>query len=437
MTLMLFSFCLWMMISCERSPDDELFEIPVVTIETLSNAPVQTKESYVEAFVTVKRSRRDQSMINVPARIKLRGNSTLNYDKKAYKIKFDEKSHPLELGSGPARDFVLLAEYADLSMMRNTIAYGLAKRMLRTSFVTETRYVHVSLNDESLGLYVLAEQTEVDDVRLDLDTSGEFDPFKTDTGYLLELEADTRRRQTEGILMRDFFPVFGYTDLELELGYWNFNDYILSYESAWYVVKSDAKSEAQISYIQSVVTSLYDAIYKTKTKEAVEQFMDIDSAVDMLLFLLIVSDNDANYSSMYLYKDAHARLVVGPPWDYDLAFGNNMGYHEPDRYHMVHFLDKLSTYPWFQGLIIERYEALNEDVDLKQSLLDEIKRIQTQYKDAIVSDRNMWLNTRQDGGWHFYNKAGIDDWEVAVSTLEDWIIDRFVFVESYLLEISL
>ncbi len=72
--------------------------------------------------------------------------------------------------------------------------------------------------------------------------------------------------------------------------------------------KSDAKSEAQVSYIQSVVTSLYDAIYKTKTKEAVEQFMDIDSAVDMLLFLLIVSDNDANYSSMSLQGCSRALL---------------------------------------------------------------------------------------------------------------------------------
>jgi len=413
--------------SVDNLPDEYL--VPTISITTTSGDFPEDKETYLDVTVTSKRSDDDETFNGISGRIKLRGNSTLNYDKKAFKLKFDDKQHFLGLGAGPSRDFVLLAEYADLSMMRNTIAYGLARDIMRQSFVTDTMYVDLMFNGEHLGLYVLAEQTEVDDVRIDLDTSGEDDPIITDTGYLLELEADHRRRTSEGLHMTDYFHVPGYTDEDLLLDHTNFSEYLHSFEPAWYVIKSDTKSEAQVMFIQNVMKDLYDAVYQDGTEISVGNHLDLQSAVDMYVFQLVVGDNDANYSSMYLYKDKGGKVVIGPPWDHDLSFGNNSYYDGVTDHYMFHLLDKLADYAWFKEMVITRYDALVSIKPFDDRLMDLIDQNVDTYGSLIRADRLLWNGTREEGGWHLYNKEGIDDWTLSVRYLEEWIEGRMVWVD--------
>ena len=66
-------------------------------------------------------------------KIKLRGNSTLDADKKPFKIKFDSKQSLF--GLEKSKDWVLLANYYDTSLLRNTLAYNLSGEMGSTYIV--------------------------------------------------------------------------------------------------------------------------------------------------------------------------------------------------------------------------------------------------------------------------------------------------------------
>ena len=65
------------------------------------------------------------------AQVKVRGNWTTAYDKKPLRIKFDEKQSVLSLNNGnEMKNWVLLAEYKDGSMLRNKSALAMADEIL-------------------------------------------------------------------------------------------------------------------------------------------------------------------------------------------------------------------------------------------------------------------------------------------------------------------
>ena len=65
---------------------------------------------------------------SVPAQVKARGNWTTSYDKKPLRIKFAEPQNLLGLNDGETfKNWLLLEEYKDASMLRNLTALSLAR----------------------------------------------------------------------------------------------------------------------------------------------------------------------------------------------------------------------------------------------------------------------------------------------------------------------
>ncbi len=407
--------------------NDFLLNMPRIDINT-NSLDITSFEEYTDCLVTISTGVADYNLNQVQAGIRLRGHSTSNFDKKPYRIRFEEKTQPLGLGSGPSRSWVLLAEYMDISMVRNYITYKLANQLLRNSFNTEAAYVEVYLNGINKGVYLMVEQTQVGLNRVNIDESGVEDPMITDTGFLLELEADASRRNAEGTNMVDWFTVPGYTNTTIEFGWWNMPDYALSNEVGFYIIKSEAKSFAQIQYIQNYMVSVYDAIYVTKTFEAVNALVDIESAVDMYLLQLFTNDMDYNYSSNYIYKDAGGKIIFGPPWDNDLSYGNHYLNKASDSLHIYHLLYQLSTYEWFQTMVIQRWNEINQPtVNLINQTKTLITSTSTLYQAKFSANHNLWENTRRDDGWHgiyvrFSSQA------LAAAQVSNWIDARIIFM---------
>jgi len=303
---MMFSLVL---LACKES-EGRKDTIPVVTIDFTG---VPTKETYVPCTVSVVNEQGILEIRFAQAEIRLRGHSTLNFDKKPYRIKFETKTSPLNLGTGPSRSWVLLADYVDQSLLRNHTTYRFAQRILRDSFSTDTAHVEVTINGTDQGVYLLAEQTQTAKYRIDLDESGIDNPSILDTGYLLELESDQSRRDEEGTYLVDWFDIPEYTNNDVVYGWWNMHEHFFSSDAAYYVIKSDAKSSGQIEFIQNHLKDAYDRVYATRTQEAVSKVIHIDSAVDMYILQLITNDYDHNYSSNFLYKDKGKKIIFGPP----------------------------------------------------------------------------------------------------------------------------
>ena len=105
------------------------------------------------------------------AKIKQRGNSTrLWYDKKPYRIKFQEKTEMLGLAAN--KDWVLLANFRDPTNLMNALAFDIAREMGNFNFVNANRFVEVEINGDYKGLYQLTEQVEQAENRVNVAADG-------------------------------------------------------------------------------------------------------------------------------------------------------------------------------------------------------------------------------------------------------------------------
>jgi uncharacterized repeat protein (TIGR02543 family) len=239
--------------------------------------------------------------------IRGRGNSTWIANKKPYKFKLDKKQDLL--GMGKNKHWVLLANYYDVSMLRNKITYWLGEK-LGMEFTPQCEFVNVVMNGEYLGSYYLCEQVRVGESRVDIDDLEQDEASKNATdeetisgGYLLSMcpygDEDGQQIWTE-----------------------QGNNFLIESPSF-----EDYLNEAQLNYITDYVQKTENAIYgddfKDESGVSYQEYMDIDSAVDYYWIQEISMNGDAfGSTSTYLYKKRNGKLYWGPLWDFDyVAWG--------------------------------------------------------------------------------------------------------------------
>lgn len=269
--------------------------------------------------------------------IKGRGNATFQYNKKPYQIKLSDKTDLL--GMGKHKTWVLLANFHDNSLLRNTLTFQMA-RAVGMAYTPRSAFCDVYINREYLGTYELCTKVQIDEERLDI----------------ADLEKATEEANGKPL---DEYPKFGYTNAEkgrrkgrsipndpeditggylLELEYAN----RYSGEASGYttkkgqpiVIKSpEYASEAQTLYISQLLQSIENGLrardgVDTTTGKHYSELIDMDSFVKKYLIEEIVKNYDANKSSQYFYKPADSvstKLFAGPVWDYDSSYGNYEG----------------------------------------------------------------------------------------------------------------
>ena len=145
--------------------------IPAVYLTT-SDPSAIIKEDYADCTVQIDAGMtngRYESTEALTGKIRGRGHSTWEWPKKPYKIKLDDKASLL--GMSEAKRWVLLANYADESMLRNTTAFEMARSLGSFRFVPHAIPVDVYMNGIYQGVYTLGEQLEVKTSRIAIDDS--------------------------------------------------------------------------------------------------------------------------------------------------------------------------------------------------------------------------------------------------------------------------
>ena len=102
-------------------------KLPVVYIDIKNGEEITTKEPYRDAVIKIQSNDVYKDMgaqYEGKTEIKGRGNSTWSLPKKPYRLKLDKKSNVF--GMGKNKHWVLLANYYDTSLLRNTLAYNLS-----------------------------------------------------------------------------------------------------------------------------------------------------------------------------------------------------------------------------------------------------------------------------------------------------------------------
>lgn len=235
---------------------------------------------------------------DLPGEIKGRGNFTWTLDKRPYQIKFAANTGVL--GMAPQSTWVLLANHADASLMRNKVAFDFATS-IGILYTPESRWVDVRVNDDYLGNYLLSEKTEVKTNRVQLT-----DP----QGVLVEL--DNRYGDVEDWKF--------WTDTSKSL-------FVLKEAVSKVADLPDPLSPNTAAGWADIQESLnrLDALLAAPTVDwpAVEAVIDVDSFVRFYFVSELTANSEITGSSVYFYKDGpNSKVFAGPVWDFDSSLGN-------------------------------------------------------------------------------------------------------------------
>jgi len=293
--------------------------------------------NYVGASISVDSNGEGYDLTDVASQVKVRGNYTSTYAKRPIRIKFDKKQSLLGLNNNNKfKSWVLLAEWKDTSMLRNTVAGFISNSILESDgyYASDFRPVKVYLNGEYNGVYNLVEQQQIDSNRVNIPES----KLATDgvkTGYFLEYDGYYKNEDAIQTFTVDY------------LGQNNGN--------TGFSVTNDIMNQEQHDFAakctQNIWKVVYDAIKKTHTdvttnpfhtidedgeyvtdtstsvEEAISKVIDIDSLVDMFIVCDISEDRDIGFSSFNLSLDmsetGNRKMTYVAPWDFDYAYGNS------------------------------------------------------------------------------------------------------------------
>lgn len=343
---------------------------------------------YEECTVTVSGSDGTVLLDNVGANVKVRGNWTTTYDKKPLRIKFDEKQSMLGLNGGAEmKNWVLLAEYKDASMLRDKAALDMARDILGEDglYAADAEFAEVTINGEYWGVYLVTEQQQVNANRINI-TEPEKDYAGTDIGYFLEYDGYFYNEDPLNqfkVSYADNAPLTPYdgeggsgkTMQCQPTGGWDFK------EEVGFTIKSDIYSQEQHDFIANYVDNVYKIMYYAAyngeawvfddsyseisltdditPREAVEQVVNVNSLADMYLISELTCDADIYWSSFFAAVDfgegGDRKLTFEAPWDFDSGLGNKNRCADGTGFYAANIVPDVNGGPNGGGM----YETIN------------------------------------------------------------------------------
>lgn len=304
-----------------------------------------------------------------PIGIKLRGNSSLSFNQKKYTIELrDESGKDVAaalLGMPAHSDWVLLAPYNDVSAVRDPLAFQLWRDM--GHWAPRTRMVELTLNGDYRGIYILSEAIKRDSMRVDIAKLKKSDISGRDVtgGYILRIDT----YDEEDATFPSKVPGIG--------------EGIMTSQITWSCIypKKKKLQPEQLAYIEEFVDSMELAIQSddfADPQRGYAHFIDVPSFVDYFIHTELSLNADGYKRSAYFYKEKlHAdgtggKLVAGPVWDYNLAYGNCnfCNANNPEAWCFEGgntqptpaFWQRLLQDPAFRKAVKMRYKALRKGV---------------------------------------------------------------------------
>lgn len=273
--------------------------IPVVIMNTVNAEEPYDKEHNIPSYVRIIDT--DNSYVIDTATTRLRGNASLNFAKKPYRIKFESKQRPLD-APAKAKKWTLISNYGDKTLMRNLLAFHISK-VIGMPYTPYGRSVDVILNGEYKGCYQLCDQIEVNKNRVNIDEmeTSDISGEALTGGYLWEIDA--------------------YADQEVS--WFNSNHNIPV------TIKSPDEEDItpeQSKYVADFFNKMEETVYATYFDNKDYGWRSILDAETFLKHFLIgeLSGNTDTYWSVYQYKKrGEDKAYTGPVWDFDIAFDND------------------------------------------------------------------------------------------------------------------
>ncbi len=415
------------------------------------------------------------------ADVKVRGNWTTTYDKKSLRIKFTQKQNMLGMNDGAElKNWLLLAEYKDGSMIRDKAALAISDEILAEDglYASDAEFAEVYINGEYWGVYLLAEQQQINSDRVDINEA-QPDYMGTDIGYLLEFDGyfDTEPPlQQFHVDYADNAPLKSFDGSEKggrEMTCLPKNAGGIK-KDIGFSIKSDINSQEQHDFIASFVNNtykiMYEAAYNDKAfafnedytaisetsdmtpQEAVESVVNVESLADMYIIEEIACDADIYWSSFYMDADfsenGSKKLTFEAPWDFDSSMGNKnrcisgkdfyAANIVPDvdgtNYQTINpWLAVLMHEDWYQDIIREKWSKAY-DSGVFERVYEMIEHDKTTYQPAFERNYGKWNNIINNDAFagELSLRAGECKTQAeAADYLNEWLHSRVDFLNEY------
>ncbi len=369
--------------------------------------------------------------------IEVRGSTSQLFPKKQYGVEtWDADGDDIDvslLGFPEEEDWILYAPYSDKALMRNVLAYDLARQMGR--YASRTRFCEVVLNGEYQGVYVLMEKIKRDDERVDVNNlkDDEVEGDDLTGGYIFKIDKTTGSD-----------PVGGWTSPfpspanDTTLVRYLFED-----------PDADDIVPEQAAYIEGVVTGFETAMASDDFEDpgtGYPAYIDLGAFVDFFLVNEIGKNVDGYRLSSFFHKDKDSNdplLKAGPVWDFNLAFGNvNYNGGGATSQLQVEWTDPAATFPipfwWpklaesesFRTALQARWAELRQGPLHTDSLMAQVDATAALLGEAQARNFERWPVL---GEYVWPNAAGWetrDTYAAEVDYLKDWLSARMAWLDA-------
>ena len=268
--------------------------IPRVVIETDSRQKVEDVVTEVPARLQIWGQRRPESKI-MSLTIRGRGNTSWNMPKKSYKIELANKQSML--GMPANRDWALISNYADKTLMKNYLMYHFANQ-IGSYYSPKCEFAELYLNGDYLGVYLVTETIKIGKNRINIPENA--------NSYIVEVDA--KLREGEQFVYSDVIPTTkGRKDFRIHA--------------------PKNASEEQLLVIQDYIRSfeIFLKDVKSGKDNDLERWIDVNEYIKYYWIQEFSGNADAAfYTSVFFSWIRDDVIKMGPVWDFDIAFGGHI-----------------------------------------------------------------------------------------------------------------
>jgi len=365
--------------------EEEDSGLPHLCVNTPSGMVINSKEEWVESATVSLISADGKSTYLGLAKIKGRGNSTWNYPKKPYALKFNEDISLL--GMPAEKRWDLLANYIDRTDMRNAVAFEIASKTQSLEWTPSGEFVEFYLNGLWLGNYYLCEHIKIDKERVNLHNGG----------YLLELDVNYDE---------DFKFKSDSLGLPVQIKDWKGEEMT----EEWM-----GEIEAEFNEIEALLVS------DDRETDGWQELVDMDTFIDWwFVYELVQCGEPGHPKSSYMYRDKGGKLKAGPVWDFDWGTFRSGGEVTRFRDKDAIFYKYLFKDPSFVQRVKEKWTRSKSDFLSVTSFIDKTAE---RIKISVDKDKTKWPMTTTT------NKDESLSFDEAVSTLKNNYIKHWEWMD--------
>lgn len=384
--------------------------------------------------------------------LKYRGNSSFNSsDKKPYGFKTIAK--PLEeggkkvkvslLGLGKDNDWVLLAPFADKSMIRDVLTFELGRPYL--DWVPSSRHVEVVVDGKYYGIYILTERPGKGKNRLNLHDPGE-DGGDLTGDWRVEIDRDDE----DHYYRSKYHPYGRYGTVD------NTKYITYQYDDPEYEDFADLPAGTEKA-IQKSIDDMEDCFAGDNYKDPVNgyrKYIDVTSFIDYMLSTEFTFNVDGYRLSSHMYKYSETRAKNEgldsrwkcTLWDFNIALGNadyykgsrtdlwqyDMNSRETDNQLVPFWWKRLIDDPAYQTDLKARWAQYREGQYADNRIDAKIDSLATLLTSGGAMGRN-------EAAWGMFGRYVWPNAYVGysfndeISYLKRWIKNRLTFMDKKLL----